>query len=376
VRPDPQLLEESAEELFEDAPCGYLTTLPDGMILRVNRTFETWTGRRRENLIEQLRFQDLLSPGGRIYHETHYAPLLRMQGSVRTIAVDIVRRDGSLLPALVNSTLREGDEEAGRPALVRTTVIDATDRRRYEQELLRLREQARETALQLQRSLLAGALPRVAGAELGFFYSPGVRGTKAGGDWYDAFWLEEDASLALAVGDVVGHGIAAAAAMGQLRSALRALAGVGLAPGGLLAGLDAFSSRHGIGAMTTIAHAQLDVRSRRLRFACAGHPPPLVVEQDGSARFLWEGRSLPLGLEDSTRAEGTATLAPGALLVLYTDGLIERRDRPHEDGMARLREHVCSRRALPVESLLPAVASELRDQEKADDLCLLGVRMR
>ena len=111
------LLEESAEDLFEAAPCGYLTTAIDGTILRVNRAFEELTGRERADLVGRRRFQDLLTPGGRIYHETHYAPLLRMQGSVREIAVEIVRPDGSTLPALVNSVLRHDD--AGRPRVIR-----------------------------------------------------------------------------------------------------------------------------------------------------------------------------------------------------------------------------------------------------------------
>ncbi len=109
-----ELPEDTAEDLFENAPCGYLSTLPDGTIVRVNRTFEAWTGLRREELVGARRFQDLLSPGGRIYHETHYAPLLRMQGSVREIAVEIVRADGTRLPALINSVLHS--DERGPPA--------------------------------------------------------------------------------------------------------------------------------------------------------------------------------------------------------------------------------------------------------------------
>ena len=82
--------EESAEDLYENAPCGYLSAAPDGTLVRVNGTFLRWTGYRREDLVGVKRFQDLLTVGGRIYHETHYAPLLRMQGKVREIAVDIV----------------------------------------------------------------------------------------------------------------------------------------------------------------------------------------------------------------------------------------------------------------------------------------------
>ena len=140
-----ELLQESAEDLYENAPCGYLSALPDGTIVKLNRTFLTWTGYRRDELVGRRRFQDLLTAGGRIYHETHYAPLLRMQGWVREIAVEIVRADGSRLPALINTVLTSG--VAGQPLLARTTVFDATDRREYERELLRQRQRAEEADL-------------------------------------------------------------------------------------------------------------------------------------------------------------------------------------------------------------------------------------
>ena len=91
----PVPLEDSADDLYEHAPCGYLSTLPGGLIVKVNQTFLTWTGYGRHELVGRRRFQDLLTAGGRIFHETHYAPLLHMQGSVREIAVEVVRADGS-----------------------------------------------------------------------------------------------------------------------------------------------------------------------------------------------------------------------------------------------------------------------------------------
>ncbi|HEX2254670.1 MAG TPA: ATP-binding protein [Thermoanaerobaculia bacterium] len=132
--------EESAEELYEEAPCGYLSTDPDGRIVRVNRTLLRWTGYTEEQLVGQRRFVDLLTAGGRIYHETHYAPLLRMQGSVREIALDLRCADGANLPMLVNSTTK--NDAAGRPLVVRTMLFDARHRREYERELLRARERA------------------------------------------------------------------------------------------------------------------------------------------------------------------------------------------------------------------------------------------
>ena len=134
------LPEESLEELYDQAPCGYLTTTTDGVVVRVNDTFLGWTGLRREDVVGVLRFSDLLTSGGRIFHETHYAPLLRMQGSVREVALEIVRADGTTLPALVSAVRRPG---AGpEPDLVRTTVFDATHRRAYEQQLLSARRNA------------------------------------------------------------------------------------------------------------------------------------------------------------------------------------------------------------------------------------------
>ena len=133
------LLEESAEDLYEHAPCGYLSAFPDGIIAKVNETFLAWTAYDREDLVGRKRLSDLLATGDRMYYETHYAPLLRMQGTVREIAVEIVCANGRRLPALINSVLKS--DETGTPLLSRTTVFDASDRRKYERELLRARKQ-------------------------------------------------------------------------------------------------------------------------------------------------------------------------------------------------------------------------------------------
>ncbi|MET1112198.1 MAG: ATP-binding protein [Allosphingosinicella sp.] len=148
------------ETLYEDAPCGYLATLPDGTILRVNRTFLRWTGYCAEELCGT-RFQEKLTLAGRIYHETHFAPLLRMQGAISEVALDFLCKNGDRLPTLVN-TLQRKDPE-GRPAVNLTTVFDARDRRRYEQELLAARDSARHSAEALQR-LNAELEARVAAA--------------------------------------------------------------------------------------------------------------------------------------------------------------------------------------------------------------------
>ena len=375
MRTESGLLEDTAEELFEDAPCGYISTRLDGTIIQVNRTFESWTGRGREDLLGRARFQELLSPGGRIYYETHYAPLLQMQGSVREIAVEITRADGSLLPALINSVLRR--DEAERPRVIRTTIFDATDRRRYEQELVRARRREHETAEQLQRSLLSGELPVASCLEIDVFYRAAVTGTEVGGDWYDAFWLDEGVTVGLVVGDVVGRGIGAAATMGQLRSAVRAFASAGLGPAGVLTALDGYSRRHRVGAMATVVFAQLGVATGSLCFACAGHPPPIVHNPGEAPGFAWEGRSVPVNAypDSGPRPESHLSLEPGGTLVMYTDGLIERRDR-NNDGMMRLLEAAAGRLHQPFHGFAASVAQALREPAEADDLCALATRLR
>ena len=369
-------LQEDSADLFEHAPCGYLSTLPDGTIVRVNRTFEEWTGLRREDLVGTRRFQDLLSPGGRIYHETHYAPLLRMQGSVHAIAVEIVRADGTRLAALINSV--QHTDEQGSPRRIRTAVFDATDRRRYEDELLRARRQEHEIARQLSRSLLSGVLPTAPGLEVGVAYHPAERGLDVGGDWYDAFWLDEGETVGLVIGDVVGRGIGAAATMGQLRSAVRALASTGLSPGRLLGALDAYAERHEVGQMTTLIYAQLGLGSRRLRYACAGHPPPLILSPGEAPSFAWDGRSTPLDVRyasDGPRGEAAVTLAPGSTVLLYTDGLVERRTESLTVGMDRLLEVAATHRDDTATALVGAVVRALHDAAHIDDVCALAARV-
>ncbi len=141
---DAGLLEETAEELYEHAPCGYVSTLPDGTIVKVNRTFLEWTGAARDTLLAGTRLQTLLTIGSRIYYETHYAPLLRMQGFANEIAMELVRQDGRVLPVLVNS--RQKRDAAGTPLFNRVTLFDSTDRRRYERELLLARRKAEQVA--------------------------------------------------------------------------------------------------------------------------------------------------------------------------------------------------------------------------------------
>lgn len=138
-----EALKESLQDLYERAPCGYVFTLPDGAFARVNQTFLEWTGYTRDELLRG-RLQDLLTVPGKMFYENQYAPLLRMQGTVQEVAFDIVRRDGTRLPVLINSVLRV--DAGGAPTLVASTIFSAVDRRTYERELLLQRTRAEQLA--------------------------------------------------------------------------------------------------------------------------------------------------------------------------------------------------------------------------------------
>jgi sigma-B regulation protein RsbU (phosphoserine phosphatase) len=393
------LLEESVEDLYENAPCGFLSTLPDGTVVRVNNTLLEWTGYSREGIVGR-RFADLLGAGGRIYHETHYAPMLQMQGAVREVALEIVRADGSRIPVLVNSTLRRDAD--GAAIGVRTVILEATVRREYEQELLRARkheqqareraelfertmarlaqenaelyERERDVARTLQTSLLAGESPSDQRYSVATFYSPAIDTLEVGGDWHDAVAFDED-RVAISVGDVVGRGIDAATTMGQLRSAIRALACTGVSPARLLDHLDTFVGLVGRAWMSTLAYAEVDLDRGRMRYACAGHLPPLLLEPGAPPRLLWDGRSPPLTAHPSqpARYEEALTLPRGARVLLYTDGLVERRDRSIDDGLAHLLEEVEARRtASPAELVEQLPPVMLAGSSGDDDVCLLA----
>ena len=141
------------EDLFDHAPCGYLAAGADGRITKVNSTFCKWLGRDKSTFIGH-RFQDFLNIAGKIYYETHFAPLMRMQGFFNEVALDLVRADGSTLPVLVNAAERR--DESGNLRFIRITVFNASDRRRYERELLEARraaERANAELLELNHTL-------------------------------------------------------------------------------------------------------------------------------------------------------------------------------------------------------------------------------
>ncbi|MFD6994482.1 PP2C family protein-serine/threonine phosphatase [Streptomyces sp. NPDC059943] len=329
------LLEDSAEDLYEHAPCGYLSTLLDGTIVKINTTLLDWLGHTRGDLVSRRTFAGLLTVGGRLYHETHFAPLLRMQGEISGIALELKTADGSRLPVLVTSTVKTGSD--GQPLLIRTTVFDARDRRAYETELLRARAQAEREREELQRlnatlqqTLLPPALVKVPGLDVAAHYH--IASTdKVGGDFYDLFPLA-DGTWGLFLGDVCGKGAAAAAVTSLARYTLRAAAVYQPDPAAVLSNLNTVLNHEYNGQdprFCTVIFGLLTPAEQggfHITLASGGHPPALLMRADGSTRYLpTPGGQLIGVLPDAHIATTTLHIEAGDTLLLHTDGLTEAR---------------------------------------------------
>ena len=280
-----------------------------------------------------------------------------------------LRARGHSLGAL---TIRSAAGADWRPVIPPALAREIAGRAAIALDNALLYERERDVSHTLQLGLLGGEVPSFEGVVVAAAYRPGTAALEVGGDWYDAFPLESGA-IALVVGDVVGHGLEAAVAMGQLRGAVSALAQTA-GPALLLDRLDAFVETVPSAATATLAYVELDPETGHVRYACAGHPPPLVVSPDGRTRFLWDGRSAPLGsMLGDARGEAVAQLDDGETLVLYTDGLVERRSASIDAGLERLAA------AARLHALgAPALADDLCDQlvegpAQDDDVCVLTI---
>ena len=235
-----------------------------------------------------------------------------------------------------------------------------------------LYERDRAVARTLQRSLLPERLPEVPGMELAGRYLP-ASGGEVGGDWYDVFLLP-DGSVGLAIGDVVGRGVPAAAAMGQIRSAVRAYA-LGSTPGPVLEAANRYLRSLEPNEMATALFGIVDPVASTFRFANAGHLPPMIRSPQGHIDAPESGAGAPLGVAAiSMYDEREVAVPPGSSLILYTDGLVERRGESIDAGLHRLRDAV--REPGAPGSVCDRIVSELlSDAEHADDVAVLVVRM-
>lgn len=376
------LLDDDPQALYDRAPCGYLSTTPDGRILKSNETLRTWTGYPEAALLQR-SFVELLTPGGRLYHETHFAPMLRLQGRVREIALDVVRADGTRLPVLVNATLeRDG---AGRPTMVRIALFDATERREYERELLQAKRRAEESeqrsrqlAQTLQQTLLPPRQPAIPGLEVAAAFRAAGEGTELGGDFYDVFQIAEGDWVAV-IGDVCGKGVEAAMLTALVRDTLRAVV-VGLhAPSQALKALNEVLLQHHTRRFCTLAMLRLQRAdgSWRVTAGTGGHPRPLVVRPGAAAAEVGGPGPLVGVREQPVFVDEQLVLGPGDAVVLYTDGVTECRSAADFYGDERLRG-VVSRAARSAQALVDAVLEDVLAFSAGpprDDIAVLALRL-
>jgi serine phosphatase RsbU (regulator of sigma subunit) len=261
---------------------------------------------------------------------------------------------------------------------VAAAVADAraveTERRRADEraELDRARTQfLTEVAVTLQRAVLGPtALPQ------GFavHYEPATGTLEVGGDWYDVVVLP-DGCYGVVVGDVVGTGLSAAAVMGQLRSAGRALLLESRSPAHVLTALDRFAALIPGASVSTVFCAVIDPATGTLRYSSAGHLPAIVVDPNGRSRLLEKAGSLPLAVvQELDRPEADVVLTPGATLLLYTDGLVERRHEGIDEGMSRAVDALAAGRHLPPTELAEQLTQELLGDAPDDDVAFLLYR--
>jgi hypothetical protein len=231
------------------------------------------------------------------------------------------------------------------------------------------------TSVAFQRASLPASLPKTPGVTTAARYLPAADSSAVGGDWYDVIGFA-DGRVALVVGDVVGHGIEAAAAMGHVRTAVRVLAGALPEPEALMRMLlpEVSSIRGAIGA--TMAYGLVDPVAGRFHYVLAGHPPPLVVRADGGTELLECDPWPPLGVQPPAEpAIGRTTLGPGDAVVLYTDGVVERRGEDLTVGLERLRAVAEDLRDLDPDDLCDALIAAMTPDGQTDDVAMVAIRI-
>ncbi|WP_181771237.1 PP2C family protein-serine/threonine phosphatase [Amycolatopsis pittospori] len=382
------MLEDSVEDLYEHAPCGYLSTLMDGTIAKLNTTLLDWLGHGREELVGRRAFSDLLTVGGRMYYETHVAPMLAMHGEASGLALELRCADGTRLPVLVTATVKNGAD--GTAQLVRVVVFDARERRAYEQELLRARNQAdqerdraKKLASTLQRTLLPPVPMTVPGMETAAYYHP-ASVEEVGGDFYDLFPLT-GGTWGFFLGDVSGKGAAAAVVTSLARYTLRSAAVYDPGPAAVLENLNTVLNQEFRGSdprFCTAVYGSLkpDSGGFAVTVASGGHPPAVLIRANGTAEFVDTHGGMLIGaLRDARFVEATIRLTPGDVLLLYSDGLTEARPagdrvRYSEEGLMEFLNALGPASAQETVDALAGLLAEFGDGVEDDTaLFALGV---
>jgi serine phosphatase RsbU (regulator of sigma subunit) len=242
---------------------------------------------------------------------------------------------------------------------------------RTAEENRELYAEQRDIAQTLQRALLPQTLPQPPGLEVSARYEAGVEGVDIGGDWYDLIALRDE-RLLLVVGDVSGRGLRAATTMASLRFAIRAYSAEGDSPATFLPKLSSLLNVSADRQLATILCAEVDVARRRVSFTNAGHLPPLLITRD-AVHYLEYKIGLPIGVErDSAYSPTTVSIPPGATLLMFTDGLVERRGESIDAGLERLRSHVAGD-GLPLDDLLGRILHDVR-VDTSDDTAIAAIR--
>ncbi|MEU3776882.1 SpoIIE family protein phosphatase [Streptomyces sp. NPDC032472] len=331
------------------------------------------TGERDTMALQRYDVEDLDRPG--VWQERYWSP----------VNVPVLAPDGTV--ALLLHRVEEVTElikaRGTRRGSDRTQVLEAElyTRARELQDLNERLRQAhareREVALHLQQAMLPAPRP-LGHHRAAVRYQPAMGALNVCGDWYDLVDMPESGRTAVAVGDVVGHGLHAAGVMGQLRSALSAASHVADGPARALEVLGLYARSVDGAESTTAASVFVDWNSRTLTYSSAGHPPPALCHPDGTVTFLDQATDPPLGArpEHVPRPQAHTAFTEGCVLVLYTDGLIERRREDIDTGLARLARALARHRTADPETLSDALLADLIPPAGAtDDTALITLHL-
>jgi serine phosphatase RsbU (regulator of sigma subunit) len=347
------LLDSSGRQLIAAAASGLEEEVSQGVRIPVGRGFAgRIAAERRPVILDHVDHSNVLNP-------------ILLDKGIRSLAGVPLLVHGAVLGVLHVGTVHNRVFTTDDAALLQL----AADRAALAVQSLQARED-HAAAVALQRSLVPSALPAVRGVEIAARYVPGSG--HVGGDWYDVFVLPS-AELGMVVGDVAGSGLGAAVIMGRIRSALRAYALEFPDPPDVLRKLDHKMQYFEGDVMATVSYAVLDPDSGQLRISSAGHLPPVIAAPGQHGAMAQIAVDPPIGVTDApVRQVTTLALVPGAVLCLFTDGLVERRDEPIDDGIARLCQTVTPG---PPEGVCVSVMQALiGSQYPGDDIALLVLR--